>query len=397
MAYLTGFLAGATAYSNTTQYSQREFTDREIVKFYLTYLALWDNILPHNSFARMCHTSIMNSYNLVFTTERSHRHQETALEAAPEFLKITMLQAPDKETLMAHLQHADYLISERVGTIDEEIIQAAPQLKLILRLGSLTYDIDVEAARRAGVSVTYWPVGPVIRVAEHVILQMLALSKKMCEAEAIALEASSEWGESKRTDEDTFAYNWSAREGVDGLWQKTIGILGFGEIGVEMARRLQNWGVTLLYNKRRRLPTTLEEELNLTYVDVDDLFASSDFVANLLPYFPETDQWLDKRFFDMMKPGACLVSSGSGSVINEQDLADAVRSGKLGGAALDTFEWEPLQPQNPLIHLAKTGYNILLTPHIAAGSLSASARERARYYTNIINHIENKPLYNQIA
>ncbi|MFW5943061.1 MAG: NAD(P)-dependent oxidoreductase [Chloroflexota bacterium] len=339
----------------------------------------------------------MPTHNLVFTTERSQRHQESSIAAAPDFLNVTMLERPDKETLKAHLQDAEYLISERVGTIDQEIIQAAPHLKLILRLGSLTHDIDVEAAREAGVIVAYWPVVPVIRVAEHVVLQLLALSKKLRETEAIALEASSRWGESRRTDEDTFAYNWSAREDVDGLWQKTIGITGFGEIGTELARRLKNWGVTLLYNKRRRLPTQVEDELALTYANIDDLFAQSDYVANLLPYFPQTDLWLDKAFFDKMKPGACVVSSGSGSVIDEQDLADAIRSGRLGGAALDTFEWEPLRPENPLIPLAKKGYNVLLTPHIAAGSLSASAKERARYYTNIVNHIEGKSIHNRIA
>ena len=308
-----------------------------------------------------------------------------------------MLRQPDKKTLMTHLQDAEYLISERVGVIDEEIIQAAPQLKLILRLGSLTHDIDVEAARKAGVVVCSWPVASVIRVAEHLVLQMLALSKKLRETEAIALEASSEWGESKRTDEDTFAYNWSAREGVDGLWQKTVGIIGFGEIGTELARRLQNWGVTLLYNKRRRLPPQVEEELNLTYADVGDLFAQSDYVANLLPYFPSTNMWLDDAFFQKMKDGACIVSCGSGSVINEQDLAEAIRSGKLGGAALDTFEWEPIRPDNPLIELAKQRYNVLLTPHIAAGATAMQAQERAQDYTNIVNHIEGQPIHNRVV
>lgn len=339
----------------------------------------------------------MQRYKTVFTTERGERHQEAALSAAPERLDITMLRQPDKETLMAHLQDAEYLISERVGAIDEEIIEAAPQLKLILRLGSLTHDIDTEAARAAGVVVCSWPVASVIRVSEHLVLQMLALSKKLRETEAIALEASSEWGESKRTDEDTFAYNWSARENVDGLWQKTVGIIGFGEIGTELARRLQNWGVTLLYNKRRRLPTQVEQELALTYATIDDLFAQSDYVANLLPYFPGTDMWLDKTFFHKMQDGACIVSCGSGSVIDEQDLANAIRSGKLGGAALDTFEWEPIRPDNPLIELAKQRYNVLLTPHIAAGATAMEAQERAQDYTNIINHIEGRVIHNRVV
>lgn len=331
-------------------------------------------------------------YKTIFTTERGHRHQQAALQAAPEILDITMLRQPDRETLIAALADAEYLISERVGVIDAETIAAAPNLKLILRLGSLTYDIDTEAARQAGVIVCRWPVGSVIRVAEHLVLQMLVLSKKLRETEAIALAASPEWGESRRTDEDTFAYNWAQRTDVDGLWGKTIGIMGFGEIGAELARRLQGWDVTVLYHKRRRLPEHVESELGITYVDEDSLFRRSDYVAMLLPYFPETELLIDAGYFERMKDGSCIVSCGSGSVLNEADLAEAIRSGKLGGAALDTFEWEPIRPDNPLIPLAKAGYNILLTPHIAAGSSAAAARERIADYTNIINHIEGKPL-----
>jgi phosphoglycerate dehydrogenase-like enzyme len=334
----------------------------------------------------------MSRYKVVFTTERGRRHQQAALKAAPDNLDITMLRQPDRATLLAHLAEADYFVSERVGRIDADLIQAAPRLKLILRLGSLTYDIDTGAAKSAGVAVCYWPVGSVIRVAEHLVLQMLALGKELRSTEAIVLAASPEWGESKRTDEDTFAYNWSKRQNVDGLWQKCIGIMGFGEIGAELARRLLTWGCTVLYNKRRRLPEAVEAELGLTYVDVETLFRESDYLANLLPYFPTTDLMINAGYFAKMKDGACLVSCGSGSVIHEADLAEAVKSGKLGGAALDTYEWEPIKPDNPLLALAKAGYNVLLTPHTAAGGIAAAARERLRDYTNITNHIEGKPL-----
>jgi phosphoglycerate dehydrogenase-like enzyme len=318
-----------------------------------------------------------------------------------------MLRQPDKETLLPHLAGAEFFISERTGVIDAEMIQAAPNLRLILRLGSLTYDIDTGAAKAAGITVCYWPVGSVIRVAEHLILQMLALSKRLreteaialaaSETEAIALAASTEWGESKRTDEDTFAYNWSNRQNVEGLWQKTIGIMGFGEIGAELARRLQGWGCTVRYNKRRRLPEPVETALNLTYVDVDTLFSQSDYIANLLPYFPNTDLMINADYFAKMKDGAGLVSCGSGSVIDEAALAEAIRFGKLGGAALDTYEWEPIKAGNPLIPLVKAGYNVLLTPHTAAGASAAAARERLGDYTNITNHITGQPLKYQVV
>lgn len=333
-------------------------------------------------------------YKTVFTSERGHRHQQMALAAAPAFLDITMLRQPDRATLLAALAEAEFFISERVGAIDAGMIAAAPRLKLIQRLGSVTFDIDTEAAKTAGVIVCCWPQRSAIRVAEHMIMQMLVLSKKLRETEAIALEASNRWGESKRTDEDVFAYNWSRRTHVDGLWQRTIGILGLGEIGTELARRLQGWEATLLYTRRRRLPPPLERELNLTYVDADALFRQSDIVANLLPYSAGTDQLIDASYFARMKDGAFIVSCGSGSVIVEDALAEAIRSGKLAGCALDTFEWEPLPAGNPLLALARSGYNVLLTPHIAAGS---AAGERLSDYTNIVNFLAGKPLHHRLV
>ncbi len=339
----------------------------------------------------------MPQHKVVFTTERGERHQQAALEAAPDNLSITMLRQPDRATLLSHLAEADYFISERIGAVDAEMIEAAPNLKLILRLGLRTYDIDIEAAKAAGVVVCYWPVGTVIRVAEHLILQMLTLSKKIREVQAIALAAGTEWGESKRTDEDTFAYNWSNRENVDGLWNKTIGIMGLGEMGSALVQRLQNWDCTLLYSNLEQLPKSVENSLNLTYVDADTLFRQSDYIVNTLPYFSNTNLMINAEYFNKMKDGAFLVSCGSGSVINEADLAEAIKSGKLGGAALDTYEWEPIKADNPMIALAQAGYNVLLTPHIAAGATAAEASERIDDYSNISKHIAGQPLRYRVA
>ena len=136
-------------------------------------------------------------YKVVFTTDRGDWHQQTAIAAAPENLAITMLRTPDKAALIEAIQDAEFLISERFGIINAEIIQSAPKLKLIQRLGSLVYDIDLDAASKAGIAVCYKPVGGVIRVAEHLVMQILAVSKKLREVEAIALAASPDWGESQ--------------------------------------------------------------------------------------------------------------------------------------------------------------------------------------------------------
>ncbi len=324
-------------------------------------------------------------HKVVFTTDRGEWHQETVLAVAPENLDIAMLRVPDKATLMAALQDAEFLISERFGVIDAETIQYAPKLKLIQRLGSLLYDIDLEAAEQAGIAVCYQPQAGVIRVAEHLVMQILAVTKKLREVEAIALTASPDWAESHRTDEDTFAYNWSHRRGVGQIWQRTIGIIGFGEIGVEFARRMQGWGCTVLYNKRSRLPERVETDLGLTYVPQDELFVRSDVLVNLLPFVPGTDMLLNTAVFDQMKSHAILVSCGSGSTIDEAALADAIRAGKLAGAALDTFEYEPIRADNPLIATAKAGFNIVLTPHTAAGTADHEGQvpNRAGDYQNI--------------
>jgi phosphoglycerate dehydrogenase-like enzyme len=330
-------------------------------------------------------------YKTVLTTERSLRHQCDVAAAAPDMLDVVVLHAPDRETLLRHLADAVYWVSERSGAIDADLIAAAPHLQLIQRLGSLWYDIDLQAAQRAGVAVCCWSVPGAIRVAEHVVLQMLALDRNLCEAEAIAREASPTWGQSRPTDEDTFAYNWSGRTGIEGLWQRTIGILGFGEIGVELARRLQGWECRVLYNKRHRLPVPVEEMLSIAYAEIDALAGESDYLINLLPYSPQTDGMLDAAFFQAMKVGAALVSCGSGSVIDEGALAATVHAGHLAGAALDTYGWEPIRPDNPLLPLARTGYNVLLTPHIGAGA-PARGRDRGADYANIVNHIRGRPL-----
>ncbi|MCC6612226.1 MAG: hypothetical protein IT320_02050 [Anaerolineae bacterium] len=338
-------------------------------------------------------------HKTIYTTERAAVHQERALAAAPPDLDITMLRQPDADTLRAALVDAEYLISERVGVIDANLLAAAPRLKLILRLGSLEYDIDLEAARAAGVIVCRWPDVGVIRVAEHVVMLMLALARRLNDAQAATLAADPTWRESRRTDENTFAYNWSGRQSIGQLYGRTVSILGFGEIGAELARRLSGWGVTILYHKRRRLPLAVEAELGLNYSEQDALLAQSDYLVNLLPYAPETKLSLNAQTFARLKPGAAIVSCGSGGVIDEAALADALRAGQLAGAALDTYDWEPPHPDNPLIVLAQAHANVILTPHVAAGTLTpqAAAEERRAVYTNIVRHRNGQPLLYRLA
>jgi phosphoglycerate dehydrogenase-like enzyme len=324
----------------------------------------------------------MDEHNVLFLTERSPRHQEDALKAAPAGLRVTMLRQPKEQVLLREIAGAEFLISERAGEIDSSLIAAAPNLRLIQRLGSLVYDIDLGGAQRAGIMVCWWPILGCVMVAEHMVMQALALAKRLPQVSAIAQEAG-EWGRaSRRTDENVFAFNWSGRTNIGGLFGQTIGILGFGEIGAELARRLQPFAPRgVLYNKRRPLPAHVEADLGITYATRKEIIAASDFLCILLPYSTENDLSINGATFAAMKAGAYVVHCGSGSVIDEEALAETLKSGHLAGAALDTFEWEPIRADNPLVELARDpAANVLLTPHTAA---AGSRGGRADEWVNI--------------
>jgi len=325
------------------------------------------------------------SHRTLFFTDRGLQHQQWALQGAPPELDIVMRRAPSREEIMALLPEAEFLISERSGVIDAEMIAAGKKLRLIQRLGVQPWDIDVDAARQAGIPVCYLPIQTCALVAEHVVLQILGLIKRVRELMVVSESANDGGLAPRRCDEDYFAYNWSRRENITGLMGKTIGILGFGEIGVELATRLQGFDCSLVYQKRKRLPAKAEAQFKLSYAATHaEVAARSDVVVALLPLRPETDQCLNTSFFSQMRPGAHFIHSGGSGTVNEEDLADALRSGHLGGAAVDGFTWEPNPPDNVLTALAQDPMcNLILTPHVAAGAVSASGALRAGDYANI--------------
>lgn len=326
-----------------------------------------------------------NKHKTLFVTDRGLQHQQWALEGAPAELEITMRRKPSKEEIIALLPGTEILISERSGVIDADMIAAGKDLRLIQRLGIQTWDIDLEAAKDAGIPVCYLPVPMCVLVSEHVILQMLGLIKRVRELMKVA-EDGDDWGRPpRRCDEDHFVYNWSGRQNILGLAGKMVGILGFGEIGAELAQRLKAFDCTVLYQKRKRFPPHVEAEYNMHYATQAEVAAKCDVIVALLPLGSETDQGLSTAFFAAMKPGAFFVHSGGSGTVDEQALAEALRSGHLGGAAVDGFTWEPVQPDNPLLALARDPMcNLILTPHVAAGAIALTGKLREGDYVNIV-------------
>lgn len=323
-------------------------------------------------------------HRTLFVTQRGAQQQQWALEGAPPELDIVMRRDPSKEEIVDLLPEMEFLISERTGVVDADMIAAGKNLRLIQRLGIQTWDLDLDAARRAGIPVCSLPVQTCQLVAEHVFLQVLGLVKRVRELMKIS-EDGEDWGTPpRRCDEDHFAYNWARREDIGGIMDKKVGILGFGEIGLELAIRFKSFGSTVLYNKRRPLPAVAEQQFSVRYASRDALAAECDVVIALLPLLPGSEETLNAAFFECMKPGALFIQTGGSGTVDELALAEAIRSGRLGGAAVDGFTWEPVQPENPLLALARDPMvNLILTPHVAAGAIRLTGAMRAGDYVNI--------------
>lgn len=339
----------------------------------------------------------MTKHKTLFLTQRGLQHQQWAMEGAPPELELIMRRGADREELLALLADAEFLITERTGVIAAEMIAAAPKLRLIQRLGRQTWDIDLDAARRAGVPVCYLPNDGCIMVAEQMVLQMLGTLKRLREGMSITAEGA-DWGvETKRGDEDTFAYNWSRRTGIGRLTGATVGILGFGEIGLELVEQLRGFRCTVLYHKRTRLAASVEKQLGIEYATPDAIAARSDVVCSLLPYQGPQEP-IDAAWFASMKQNAIFVHCGSGAVVDQPALLAALRSGHLAGAALDTYTYEPLRAGDPLVDAVQdSALNLILTPHTAAGGFTAGGRGRAADYDNIVALLAGQPLAYQIA
>lgn len=338
----------------------------------------------------------MPVHKMLFLTERSLRHQELALQAAPPELAVTMVRDATRAQVLDLIPDVEFLVSERSGILDAELIAAGKKLRLIQRLGTLTYDIDLDAARAAGLPVCYWPIRTCVMLAEHMLMQLLMVAKRAREVMHVLTQVDA-WGqEPQKVDEDYFAYNWTERQDIRGLYQSTVGILGFGEVGAELARRLQGFGCTVLYNKRRQLPSFAEAELQVQYADIATLRAKSDYLCVLTPYHPTTDQMIDADFLSGMKPGSSVVTCSVG--INEGAVAQAVGAGRLYGAAADTFVYEPIRPDNPLLALAADPIaNVVLTPHTGSATISDWVHLRAEDYANAISLLAGQPLRYRVA
>ncbi len=238
-----------------------------------------------------------------------------------------------------------------VDKLDRAAIEAADRLQVISRYGVGVDSVDLEAAAAKGITVTNTPTAMTSSVAELAIGLLLSLARSIPQSSAQVREGK-----------------WPRVRGKC-LEGSVIGLLGFGAIGREVARRLQPWHATILaYDPFG--DESLARALNVRLVGLDELVREADFLSLHAPLIPETRGVVNAEFLARMKKGSYLVNAARGELVDEAALVAALESGQLAGAALDVYVKEPPAPDNPLLKQP----NLIGTPHCASGTNDASNR-----------------------
>ena len=291
-------------------------------------------------------------------------------------------QSDDEAELMALLP-GSVAIATRRRTVDAALIETAgSSLRFVQLASSRPYLVDIAAARRRDIVVSTMPQVGCIAVAELAVTLMLGLSKKIVRGhEETRRGAYRELGLTPElTGERKFKFQWMKLPDLFELNGTTLGLVGFGEIASEVARRARAFGMSVLYTKRQRLTPEAEAQESVTYKDLPNLLAESDFVSLHVPHTPATDGLIDAAALGAMKPSAYLINTCRGGVVDENALVAALADSRIAGAGLDVFACEPIAHDNPLLGLD----NVLLAPHIGGGSGGA----RKKHADDLMRNLE---------
>ncbi len=254
------------------------------------------------------------------------------------------------EALKEIIKDYDALIVRSATKVTKDIIGAAAKLKVIGRAGVGLDNVDLEAATQKGIIVMNTPAGNTISTAEHTMSMILALSRSIPQA-----SASTKKGEWKR----------SKFMGVE-LYNKVLGVIGFGRIGSEVAKRALSFGMKILACDPF-LSREVVETMGVEVVELKELFQKSDYITVHTPLTEETKHMLSAEEFAMMKNGVRIINCARGGIIDETALINAIKEGRVAGAAMDVFEKEPLSVDSEFLKLD----NVITTPHLGASTEEA--------------------------
>jgi phosphoglycerate dehydrogenase-like enzyme len=283
--------------------------------------------------------------------------------AAPGVWPSTVRLAADQPELRAAIAAADVVVVETLEVGPPEL-EAADRLRIVQKYGVVTRNIDAVACQARGISVRTLRRRANIACAEHVFMLMLALARRLpTVAGRISFEQLRAAGYTPGLFDTrhTAGSNWARVAGMQILFGSTLGIIGLGEIGREVARRAVAFDMRVLYTQRTRLSPDDEARLGVEFASLDDLLSQSDWVVPQLPGTPATVGLLGETELRRMKPGACLVNVSRANVVDRAALLEALQSARLGGAGLDVLWQEPGEPDDPLLAFP----NVVLTPRLA--------------------------------
>jgi phosphoglycerate dehydrogenase-like enzyme len=261
------------------------------------------------------------------------------------------------------LTRARALVVEGLA-VGAEDIAAAPALEVVQKFGAITRNIDREGCATRGIKVLTLRRRVNCACAEMAFTLMLILAKKLDRVmNRVTVEQLAQVGYvySPFDRRHTPNSNWARIAGVRVLFGSTIGIVGLGEIGREIALRAAAFGMRILYHQRRRLTAPEEAELSATYMPLNDLLAESDWIVPILPLGASTRGLIGAREFAHVKPGAILVNVASADSVDRSALIEALKSGQLGGFGLDPQYEAPAKANDELLKLP----NVVLSPHLA--------------------------------
>lgn len=299
------------------------------------------------------------------------RHLLPEVEARLTELFDVTLNADDRclsrEELAAALRDCDVLVPTVTDRIDPALIaDAGPDLKLIASFGAGTDHIDLAAAAARGIMVTNTPGVFTDDTADIAIQMIIGLPRRV--REGIALVRRGEWT----------GWTPTALLGVK-LAGKTLGIVGMGRIGQAVAHRARAFGLAIAYHNRRRLPETVERALGARYLHtLDELVAQADILTLHSPATADSRHMIDARRIALMKPGASLVNTARGDLVDQEALIAALEAGRLGGAGLDVYPDEPaVDPR-----LLKSP-NVMTLPHIGSATREGRGESGHKVIVNI--------------
>lgn len=277
-----------------------------------------------------------------------------------------------QEQLIELIPQFDALIPTFVFKIDSKLMDAATNLKIIANYGVGYNNIDVDYATKKGIVVCNTPNPVTEPTAEMAFALMHAVARRIAECD--------------RKLRTPNAIKWGVLKNLGlGIYGKTLGIIGMGRIGKAIARRAIASGMEIVYHNRHRLPESEEAKYNARYLSMEELLQTSDFISLSTPLTDETQHLIDKPQFDLMKPNAILINTARGAVINEHALVEALQTGKIWGAGLDVYEFEP-QITTELL----TMDNVVLAPHNGTATIDARNDISRDACKNIIRFFEGR-------